>query len=71
MSLVTLTYPVVFGNFTNDPVKIVFTLGAKDANSHLEVLAQLIELLTNKEDMSKIMQANSQEEVIAVIRQYP
>lgn len=71
MSLVILTYPVVFGNFTNDPVKIVFTLGAKDANSHLEVLAQLIGLLTNEEDMRKIMQANSQEEVIAVIRQYP
>lgn len=71
MSLITLQHPLMFGNFTNDPVKIVITLGAKDADSHLEALTQLMELLSNEKDMDKIMRSTRQREVIEIIRQYP
>ena len=70
MSLITLQHPLMFGNFTNDPVKIVITLGATDVTSHLEALTQLMELLTNEKDMDKIMRSTRQEEVIQIIRQY-
>jgi mannitol/fructose-specific phosphotransferase system IIA component (Ntr-type) len=70
MSLITLKYPVSFGNTVNDPVTLVITLGATDHNSHLEALVQLMELLMKKEDVEKIMNANHQEEVLQIIRQY-
>jgi len=71
MSLITLEQPIMFGNFTNDPVKIVITLGAKDATSHLEALTQLMDLLMNEKDVDKIMRSTRQEDVIQIIRQYP
>ncbi|MDF2636269.1 MAG: putative IIA-like nitrogen-regulatory protein PtsN [Pelosinus sp.] len=70
LSLITLKYPVAFGNDINDPVALVITLGATDHNSHLEALVQLMELLMKKEDVEKIMNANHQEEVLQIIRQY-
>lgn len=70
MSLITLKYPVAFGNILNDPVTLVITLGATDHNSHLEALVELMEMLMKKEDVEKIMHANHQETVLQIIRQY-
>ncbi|MVB09713.1 Phosphoenolpyruvate-dependent sugar phosphotransferase system, EIIA 2 [Caprobacter fermentans] len=48
ISLLLLKTPVNFGNPENDPVKIVVALSAKDSSSHLDTLAELMELLGDK-----------------------
>lgn len=71
MSLIVLKEPIKFGNSTNDPVKIVITLGAPDNVSHLKALTELMDVLTNHTVMKKILKATTQEDVLTVIRQYP
>lgn len=43
--ITVLRTPIEFYNEANDPVKCLFFLSAKDNNSHLESLAQLVDLL--------------------------
>ncbi|MDF2566506.1 MAG: putative IIA-like nitrogen-regulatory protein PtsN [Massilibacillus sp.] len=70
ISLVTLKKPIVFGNVTNDPVKLVFTFATTDNKGHLSLLADLMELLSNEEDMQVIMSATQVNSVIDIIKQY-
>jgi len=70
ISLVTLKAPIVFGNITNDPVKLVFTFATTDNKVHLSLLASLMELLSNQKDMQAIMSASQVSSVIDIIKQY-
>jgi PTS system ascorbate-specific IIA component len=70
ISLVTLKTPVVFGNITNDPVKLVFTFATTDNKGHLSLLADLMELLSNEEDIKTIMSASQVSSLIDIIKQY-
>lgn len=70
MSLVTLKKPIEFGSVVNDPVKLVVTFGAKDNQSHLQALAELMDLFMNEEDLKKIMEATEKHEVIRTIEKY-
>ncbi|CUH97774.1 hypothetical protein P22_3918 [Propionispora sp. 2/2-37] len=70
LSLITLKEGMVFGNETNDPVKLIITLAATDQKSHLALLAELMELLMNPEDVKNIIAAKKKEEVIAIIDRY-
>lgn len=54
----------------NDPVKLLVTLAATDSESHIETIAQLAELLMNEQHVAQLCQANSVDDVLAVIRQY-
>jgi mannitol/fructose-specific phosphotransferase system IIA component (Ntr-type) len=54
LSLLTLRNPVKFGHSTNDPVDVVFALGAKDKNDHIEALAELAGFLA-KEDFLQVL----------------
>lgn len=49
ISIATLKEPVVFGHETNDPVKYIFCLSTTDNSSHLKALAELVELLDDKD----------------------
>ena len=49
LSLITLKTPVVFGHSSNDPVDLVFALGALDKKSHINALAELAGYLSNQE----------------------
>jgi len=70
ISLVTLKKPVVFGNITNDPVKLVFTFATTDNKVHLSLLSSLMELFSNQKDMQAIMSASQVSSVINIIKQY-
>ncbi|MFD3156209.1 BglG family transcription antiterminator [Haloimpatiens sp. FM7330] len=70
MSLITLKEPIEFGSSTNDPVKLVITLAAKDNESHLKALAQLMELFMNSDDLKKVMKASNKEELLKIINKY-
>lgn len=68
ISLATLKEPVPFGSVSNDPVRLVITFSAPDSDSHLSMLAQLMNLLTNPESLETILHSTSKEAVLSVIR---
>lgn len=70
MSLMTIKNSVKFGSELNDPVKLVVTLAAKDRESHLRALSQLMELFMNSEDLKIIFKAKTTEEIINIINKY-
>ncbi|WP_213996414.1 PTS sugar transporter subunit IIA, partial [Tepidanaerobacter syntrophicus] len=67
MSLVTLKEPVEFGNATNDPVRIVVSLGAADNTNHIKALSELSDFLDSKENIEKLLMCNNIKEVLELI----
>ena len=63
LSLVTLAEPIVFGNEANDPVKLVFGLCAVDHGSHIEMLAELSDLLSDNETVNILLNAVDTEQI--------
>jgi len=68
LSLMTLTEGVYFGSEENDPVEIVLVLGATDKDSHLELLAQLSQVLQDQDALEAIKDSQSPREVISIIK---
>jgi len=66
-SLITLKKPVEFGNPGNDPVNLVIALGAPDNKSHIKALAQLAEILMNKEAVKRIRDARTKSEILEAL----
>jgi PTS system ascorbate-specific IIA component len=66
LSLVTLAEPIVFGNEANDPVELVFGLCAVDHDSHLEMLAELSNLLSDNEAVNILLNAGDTEQIRAL-----
>ncbi len=63
VSMVQLVEPVVFGSKANDPVSLVFALGASNSEKHLELLKNLMNLLGNKETIDQLKKASSYEQI--------
>ncbi|MFM2031191.1 MAG: hypothetical protein RI927_811 [Actinomycetota bacterium] len=63
LSLVTLAEPIVFGNEANDPVELVFGLCAIDHDSHIEMLAELSNLLSDNEAVNILLNAGDTERI--------
>lgn len=63
MSLVTLAEPIVFGNEANDPVELVFGLCAVDHDSHIEMLAELSNLLSDNKAVNILLNAGDTEQI--------
>lgn len=64
MSLLKLDTPAKFGN--ND-IQIVITLAAKDNESHIDALTNLVELLNDDEKIEKIKLAKTNQEILEII----
>jgi len=67
LGLITLKTPVKFGHTENDPVDLVFALGATDKSSHLLALQNLAQLLSDQEKVSRLRTATSDEELLQAI----
>lgn len=67
LSVVKLAEPVVFNADENDPVDTVFMFAAPDSNSHIEMISQLAELLSDEDEMEKVFNARSREELNAIL----
>ena len=63
LSLVTLIEPIAFGNEANDPVQLVFGLCAVDHDSHIEILAELSNLLSDNEAVNILLNAGDTEQI--------
>lgn len=70
LSLITIKNPINFGSEMNDPVKLIITLAAIDNETHMKALEELMELFLNTEDLSSLMNAEKDEEVIELINKY-
>lgn len=70
LSLLKLNEGVRFGVDDKDPVKLLIVLAATDADSHVDAMTALSELLTSKTDMMRIMAAHSAEQIQAVLSRY-
>lgn len=69
LSLLFLKTPVNFGSPENDPVKIVAAISATDNSSHLDVLAELMELLSDKTFVDMADRPIEKQELINYIHQ--
>lgn len=63
VAFVRLKDPVVFGSAANDPVSLVFALGASTSDEHLLVMKELVMLLNNPEKVERLKNINSYEEL--------
>jgi PTS system ascorbate-specific IIA component len=54
LGLITLMNPVPFGHSENDPVDLVFALGAVDKQAHISALQQLAEMLGDPVKLNEI-----------------
>ncbi|MDF1508127.1 PTS sugar transporter subunit IIA [Robertmurraya sp. DFI.2.37] len=63
VSFVRLKTPVKFGHSYNDPVRLVFGLGASSSIEHVTVLQKLMALLSDQENVEKLLTAQSYEEI--------
>jgi len=70
MSFIKLKEPVYFGHIDNDPVRIVFTLASIDRNTHLAALKQLMNILMDNEELEKLFNSQSIDEIVDVINKH-
>ncbi|ALX47795.1 PTS sugar transporter subunit IIA [Lentibacillus amyloliquefaciens] len=63
VSLIQLKNPVTFGHQSNDPVQLVFGLGASSSDEHLTLLRRLTGLLNDRKNVEALMNADSYEDI--------
>jgi len=63
LSIVTLAWPVVFGNEANDPVRLVIGLAAFDHHSHLALMRELAEALSDQKFVNLMLNAVEPEDI--------
>ncbi|MGX6591994.1 PTS sugar transporter subunit IIA [Cetobacterium ceti] len=64
MSLLKVDNPVKFGDSN---INLIFVLAAKDNNSHIDALTNLVELLNDEEKVEEVIKAKSEEEILNLI----
>ncbi|MGL5244418.1 MAG: PTS sugar transporter subunit IIA [Sarcina sp.] len=69
-SLITLKTPVEFGNEEYDPVKVVICLCAKNHESHIELLKDLMVVLEDDEFIKKINLCKSKKDIVNLLESY-
>lgn len=67
-SIVTLDEPIKFGHPKNDPVELIIGLCAIDHQSHLNALQELMEILSDEENLEQIKMATNKNEVLNILR---
>lgn len=67
LSVLKIGVPVTFDSEENDPVDTVFMFSARDSNSHIEMISELAEILSDDEIMEKIFAVQSSEELQTIL----
>lgn len=63
VSFLQLKEPLNFGHKKNDPVQIIFGLGATSSDEHLSLLTKLTKLLNNHDNVDALLHADSLNDV--------
>ncbi|HFE3805760.1 TPA: PTS ascorbate transporter subunit IIA [Escherichia coli] len=67
-ALVTLKKPLEFNHEDNDPVYILITMAAVDANTHQEVgIMQIVNLFEDEENFDRLRACRTEQEVLDLI----
>ena len=67
LGLITLIDPVPFGHSENDPVDLVFALGAVDKQAHISALQQLAEMLGDPAILQEIRSASTDGSLLKIL----
>ena len=67
LGLITLIDPVLFGHSENDPVDLVFALGAVDKQAHISALQQLAEMLGDSVKLQEIRSALNDNSLLNIL----
>ena len=67
LGLITLIHPVPFGHSENDPVDLVFALGAIDKQAHITALQQLAEMLGDSVKLREIRSAPDNNSLLKIL----
>ncbi|MDC5818981.1 PTS sugar transporter subunit IIA [Vibrio europaeus] len=70
LAITVIQNGVNFDSEGNDPVKMLVTLAATDSDSHVGAISKLAELFMNEEHVEQICNAQSIDDVLAVIKNY-
>lgn len=68
ISIVTLEKPVNFGHPKNDPVNLIIGLCAIDHQTHLNALAELMEILSDDKKLNAIVNSKSKKEILEILQ---
>lgn len=64
----TLEPGVPFGSEKFDPVRLLITLAAVDADSHLELMSELAGILMEEENVERLVECESREEFLSLLK---
>jgi PTS system ascorbate-specific IIA component len=67
LSLLVIQEAIEFEHSHNDPVQLVFGLAATDHESHIEVMAELAEFLSDTQRVNSLLTCSNIEQIRAVI----
>lgn len=67
VSFVQLKKPVKFGHASNDPVQLIFGLGASSSDDHLILLKKLTGILNDPKSIEALVKAKSYDNVKQII----
>lgn len=67
LGLITLIDPVPFGHSENDPVDLVFALGAVDKQAHISALQQLAEMFGDPDKLQEIRSAPTDGSLLKIL----
>lgn len=65
----TLNPPIPFGSEGFDPVSLIITLAAVDADSHLELMSELASILMEEENVDRLVSCKTSEEFLSLLQQ--
>lgn len=65
----TLNPPVSFGCELFDPVSLMITLAATDADSHLDLMSELAGILMEEENVDRLVESRTPEEFLNLLMQ--
>lgn len=68
LSFTTLNTPVPFGSQQFDPVKLIITLAATDSESHLDLLSELADVLSDEDITGKLFEAKNEQEFLEILK---
>lgn len=67
VSMIVLDTPVPFGNQRNDPVRVLFAIGARDNKHHLSCMRGISRLITRENFVDRICSLQTMDEVLDYI----
>ncbi|WP_366249021.1 BglG family transcription antiterminator [Terribacillus aidingensis] len=70
MSFLRLKEPVYFSADRTKGVRLLFCIAAIDNKTHLRALSQLTKLLSDKENVTTLIESDSKEEILALFKSY-